>query len=114
MKRNNIELRIYNEKPLLLEIVKWQDNIYYQKQKDYIQHETKKDFYYKSNGENIGIHKDLFNVAQTCYTILYINNNGVVEFISNRPMELSDLNECNDMLFLMRKGIKKVFNYKDK
>lgn len=117
MRRNNIELRPIinnnnqNENDIRFEIVKWQPNHYYGKENDYIKNDM---FYHLPNQYHIKIHESCFKSIETCFTLIWIYNNGTIKFIGNRPMELDNIIEYQDMLFLMRKGIKQKNNNKIK
>lgn len=112
MRRHNIELRPINnnnnsENDIRFEIVKWQPNPYYKKENDYVKQDT---FYCLPNQYHIKIHESCFKSIETCFTLMFIYNNGTIKFIDNRPMELDNVTEYIDMLFLIRKGIKQKKN----
>jgi hypothetical protein len=45
-----------------------------------------------------------------CYVIYFVEN-GIIDFIGNRPLELENIQEYKDSLFLLRKSIKKSIKY---
>lgn len=64
----------------------------------------------KCVGENnkFEIVKWQFDEAQnknSCFVIYFIEN-GIIDFIGNRPLELHNVQEYKDSLFLLRKAIK--------
>jgi hypothetical protein len=115
MRRNNIELRpmVNKSDDIRFEIVKWQPNLYYGKEQDYILYDANDEFYVHPI-HNCRIHKNCFKNPETCFTLMFIYNNGTLKFIGNRPMELDNITEYIDMLFLIRKGIKQKNNNKIK
>lgn len=114
MRRNNIEMRLLSSSNqnninnvIRFEIVKWQPNHYYGRENEFILYDANDEFYVDPI-HNFKIHKNCFKNHETCFTLMFINNNGTINFICNRPLELNDVTEYIDMLFLMRKGIKKT------
>lgn len=86
------------------EIVKWEPNTYYNKESLF-----KKDGnYYISDIGNFRIHKSCFKNKETCYSIAiykYDDYENIynIEFVDNRPLDLSD-NEWITFKKLLEKG----------
>ena len=106
MRRNNIELRKSVGNNKCFNIVKYEPNIYYQKECDYV-----KDGEYYKISDNHRIHENCFITPEFHYVIALIEE-GIVEFIGDRAIELESMQEMTDFLFILRSGIKKSINYK--
>ena len=46
----------------------------------------------------------------SCY-VLYFINNGEIAFVGDRPLNLENIQEYKDSLFLLRKAVKKSTKY---
>ena len=101
MRKNNIELRKSTDNDGMFEIIKWYTNPYHKNKELY----EKIGMYY-TNENNTYIHQDCFINSELCYVLSFINA-GIVRFIGNRAIDLNNINEYKDYLFLLRAGIKK-------
>lgn len=111
MRRNNLELRkTFGDNNKRFEIIKWQENPYYQKESEYIKED---DFYYKEEICSFSIHKSCFEDPESCYVVSFIEN-GIVDFVGDRVIELESIQEFKDYFFLLRSGISKSTRYKIK
>jgi len=63
--------------------------------------------------DNVRICESCFAEKETQYIICFIEN-GVPEFVGNRPFELKTVQEHKNFLFLLRSGIKKSIRYEIK
>ena len=109
MRKNNLELRKSFGHNKRFEIVKWQENHYYQKESEYI----KVGDFYKKENYSYSINESCFENPETCYVISFIEN-GIVDFVGNRVIELETIQEFIDYFFLLRSGINKSIRYKIK
>lgn len=106
MRRNNIELQkpIGNNK--CFSIVKYEPNYYYNNEKNYV-----KDGEWYKISDNHRIHENCFINPESRYVIAFIED-GIVDFVGDRAIELESMQEMVDFLFILRSGIKKSINYK--
>jgi hypothetical protein len=111
---NNIEFRKTtntNVKKTSYQIVKYQNNPYYNKEQEYLNRgyiETS-DGYYLTDGIR-SISKLIFNTEETCYVIAFIERDSeswYLKTIGNRLLELNN-DELNDFMQVYRNGNKKL------
>lgn len=108
MRRNNLELRKVHNREKMFEIVKWYPNTYYGKESDY---DFDGEWYKPKGSRGHSISPSCFANPESCYVIVFIED-GLVDFIGDRAIELETMEEMKDFLFLLRKGIKKSLKYK--
>ena len=100
MRRGNLELRRYSSSDRW-EIVKWQPNPYYGKESEYIRSDNG---YIDGKRRHVVIDESCFVNPETCYSLAFIEN-GIPDYVGNRPLELTDIVEILDFLELLRKGV---------
>ncbi len=105
MRRNNIELQKPVGESKIFTIIKHQPNSLYGRENDYV----KDGEWYV--GEFCRYHENCFTKPESHYVIAFIEN-GIVDFVGDRAIELELMQEMIDFLFLLRSGIKKSKNYK--
>lgn len=111
MRRGNLELRKYNGKNRLFEIIKWYENPHYGHIDEY--EKSRDGFYVKVDGDtNYQVHESCFKNPESCYMIASIKD-GIPDFVGDRCFELDSLREVLDFLWLLRSGIKKSLRWKD-
>lgn len=119
MRLNKIELRmtktvfspIVHEYPTF-EIVKWKNNNLFGREDEF--EKVGNSYVSKNpNGYSCYYHESCFENKETCYVIAFIEK-GIVEFIGNRAIELNNIQEYKDFLFLLRKGVSKSLRWKNK
>lgn len=67
----------------------------------------------RGNNRRFEIVKWQFNEKEQeefCFVIYFIEN-GIIDFVGNRPLELDTVQEYKDSLFLLRKSIKKSIRH---
>jgi len=88
------------------EIVKWEKNPYYGKEKEYVLDEGE-DFYHPRNSKNVHIAKSLFHTPETCYTLGWIE--GKWDPDESRFDEEPDFRSCGVRPFLLTGKEEKIF-----
>ena len=120
MRLNDIELRMSRYAPNSnprFEIVRWEVNNLYGKECDY--EKIGEYSYRKKFDTDLKYHynwyydNSCFQNKETCYSIAIIEN-GIVNFIGNRAIDLNNEQAYKDFLFLLRKGVSKSIKWKNK
>lgn len=108
LRRGNIELKKTFGNNTSFEVIKWYDNVYFEKENEYpIVSDGMRS---KTIESKSFVSESLFKLKQTCYVIASIEN-GIVNFVGDRFIDL-DKKEIFDFVFLLRSGIKKSLKYK--
>ena len=79
---------IKDNKPYI-EIVKWETNTYYGKEKHYI-YDKKRNVYKKRGAKNQTLNSNVFKNKEHCFT-LAVFRDGDLSFIGRRPFELNTI-----------------------
>lgn len=93
MRKNDIELREN-------EIVKWFPNHFYGQE---LQYEKIGDYY--MDKDYMFIDKSMFEKTELCYALVFFNN-GIPEFVDDRPLEL-DPKDVYDFLHVLKYALTK-------